>query len=90
MNAGGNTFDLTADGGTVVLNLNLSGNDANIGGGMGNGNLTLREINGADFNIFQRDATLNNTRNPDAIISLPVNVAGDFDDLLNPPTTPLQ
>jgi hypothetical protein len=84
--AAGDAFDITANTATANIQLNLSGNSANSGGGTGNGEFDLHVLGGATFDIFERDDTINNLRNNGTVVPDP-NAAA-FGDATSPPPTP--
>jgi hypothetical protein len=84
--AAGDEFDITANTATANIQLNLSGNSANSGGGTGNGEFDLHVLGGATFDIFEKDDTINNVRNDGTVVPDP-NAAA-FGDATSPPPTP--
>jgi len=82
-----NNYVTTSDGAAVVMNLSLGGTstDKNVATG-GLAEYRLNELNGSDFNVFDKTNTFNNTRNTGTVNPQP-NAAA-FDDLATPPTLP--
>ena len=74
----GDNLDLAANSGTTIINLSM---DSNITNG-GTDSVVLRELNGADFNIVDRNTLT--SRNPGVgnfVFDSAGNVIGDFDDI---------
>ena len=74
----GDNLDLGANSGTTIANLSMDRNTTN----GGTDNVVLRELNGADFNIVDRNNVI--TRNPGVgnfIFDSAGNVITDFDDI---------
>jgi hypothetical protein len=86
-NVGGVNVNITSNGATAVMNLNLGGDttDRNTASG-GTGEFRVHELVGSDFNVFERDDTFNDLRNTGTVVTDPNDAA--FDDLATPPTLP--
>jgi hypothetical protein len=89
--AGGNDLDVRADGATARMRLNLGGDPVtsptDMNNAVGTGTFVVRELNGADFDIFELDDTVvTDIRNNAAVNADPA--AGVFQDLPAPPPLP--
>ncbi len=87
LNAGGSDYTMTASGATGRIILNLGGDtaaDFNTAAGVGTYNLINNT--GGSFTLFEKTATLGNTRNTGTVN--PVPNAGAFGDTATPPPTP--
>ncbi len=84
--AAGDEFDMLADGASAEIQLNLSGNSANSGGGSGNGDFDLHNATGGTFDVFDKTNTFNDTRNDGTVVTDPNDAA--FGDAAAAPPTP--
>jgi hypothetical protein len=87
LNAGGSDYTMTASGATGRITLNLGGDtaaDFNTAAGVGTFNLINNT--GGTFTLFEKTATLGNTRNTGTVN--PVPNAAAFGDTATPPPIP--
>jgi hypothetical protein len=84
--AAGDEFDMAANLAAANIQLNLSGNSANSGGGSGNGFFDLHNATGGTFDVFDKTNTFLNTRNDGDVTRDPNDAA--FGDAAAAPPTP--
>ena len=85
--AGPAQFLIDTSANSPTLNLNISANTANLGGGNGNGEFIIRETSGT-IGVFELTDTFGPSARNNGTVTFDPNLIGSFDDLLNEPALP--